>query len=169
MIGRILVDYALFIDGRGYAGEASNIKLPSIDIKAEEYLAGGMVAPLSVPLGHLDKAMEAEITMHSNISEILESFDVHPGADTAFTIRGSMVDSKGVSTRRLIEMRGAIRSYDEDALEPSKKLNTKFKVAVEYYKDTVGEKVHFEIDTKNYILVVGGKDLLESRRKHLGL
>ena len=51
MIGRILVDYAVFIDGKGYLGDAAQIKLPVIEVKSEEYLAGGMVAPQSIPLG----------------------------------------------------------------------------------------------------------------------
>ena len=66
-------------------------------------------------------------------------------------------------------MRGALRSYDEDALEASKKLQTKFKASLSYYKDMVDGVTHFEIDTQNYVMVVGGKDLLAERRKNLGL
>ena len=170
MIGRILVDYAVFIDGKGYLGDAAQIKLPVIEVKSEEYLGGGMVAPQSIPLGHLDKAMEAEFTFHTNVSKLLETFDIHPGADTAFLIRGSMVDAKdGKQVARVVEMRGALRSYDEDALEASKKLQTKFKASLSYYKDMVDGVTHFEIDTQNYVMVVGGKDLLAERRKNLGL
>lgn len=169
MIGSTLIDYALFVDGRGYVGKASSVKLPDIVIKTEEFHAGGMVAPLKVPLGHLEKAMEAEITLHTLAVEILESFGIHPGSSTAFTLRGIFTDDFGIEHARVVSMRGAINSYDEDAWEPSKKINTKLKVLPSYYKDVVDGKTHFEVDTQNYTLVVGGKDLMAGRRGILGL
>jgi len=42
MLPKILKNFNVFVDGRGYAGKIDEITLPKLTIKTEEYRAGGM-------------------------------------------------------------------------------------------------------------------------------
>ena len=48
---KILKNFNLFVDGRGYAGRAEEVTPPKLTIKTEELRAGGMDAPISIDLG----------------------------------------------------------------------------------------------------------------------
>ena len=61
MIPRKLKHFNLFVDGRGYAGKIEELTLPKVTIKAEEFRAGGMDAPMEIDLG-MEK-LEAEFTL----------------------------------------------------------------------------------------------------------
>ena len=50
-MSKILKNFNLFVDGRGYAGRAEEVTPPKLTIKTEEIRNGGMDAPISVDLG----------------------------------------------------------------------------------------------------------------------
>ena len=47
---KILKNFNLFVDGRGYAGRTEEVTPPKLTIKTEELRAGGMDAPISIDL-----------------------------------------------------------------------------------------------------------------------
>ena len=51
MIPKILKNFNLFIDGRGYAGKCDEVNPPKLNIKSEEYRAGGLDAPIPIDMG----------------------------------------------------------------------------------------------------------------------
>ncbi len=51
MLPKILRNFNVFVDGRGYAGKIEEITLPKLTIKTEEYRAGGMDIPISIDMG----------------------------------------------------------------------------------------------------------------------
>jgi UDP-N-acetylmuramoyl-L-alanyl-D-glutamate--2,6-diaminopimelate ligase len=51
MLPKILKNFNVFVDGRGYAGKIDEITLPKLTIKTEEYRAGGMDIPVSIDMG----------------------------------------------------------------------------------------------------------------------
>ncbi len=50
MLPKILKNFNVFVDGRGYAGRIDEISLPKLAIKTEEYRAGGMDIPVSIDI-----------------------------------------------------------------------------------------------------------------------
>ena len=61
MLDDILKNMALYVDGRGYAGNVETLTLPKLTMKTEEFRNGGMDAPIEVELG-MEK-LEAEFTL----------------------------------------------------------------------------------------------------------
>ena len=61
MIPKILKNFNLFIDGRGYVGKCEEVNPPKLSIKSEEYKAGGMDAPIAIDMG-MEK-LEASFTL----------------------------------------------------------------------------------------------------------
>ena len=51
MLPKILKNFNLFVDGRGYAGRVDEITLPKLTIKTEEFQGAGMSAPVEIDLG----------------------------------------------------------------------------------------------------------------------
>jgi P2 family phage contractile tail tube protein len=49
-IPKILKDFAVYIDGTRYAGQVSEIELPKITIKKEDYRVGYMNVPITMGL-----------------------------------------------------------------------------------------------------------------------
>ncbi|WP_410541965.1 phage major tail tube protein [Wolbachia endosymbiont (group A) of Portevinia maculata] len=60
MLPKILKNFNVFVDGRGYAGKIDEITLPKLTIKTEEYRAGGMDIPINIDMG-MEK-LEADFT-----------------------------------------------------------------------------------------------------------
>lgn len=56
---KILKDFAVYIDGTRYAGQISEIELPKITIKKEDYRVGYMNVPVTMGL----EPLECTITM----------------------------------------------------------------------------------------------------------
>lgn len=48
MIRELLQYQQVFVDGRGYAGIASAVEVPKIEILTREFSAGGLSAPVKV-------------------------------------------------------------------------------------------------------------------------
>ncbi|SMG63879.1 Phage major tail tube protein, partial [methanotrophic bacterial endosymbiont of Bathymodiolus sp.] len=51
MLDDILKNMALFVDGRGFAGNVEELTLPKLTLKTEEFRNGGMDAPIEVEMG----------------------------------------------------------------------------------------------------------------------
>ncbi|GHT98386.1 hypothetical protein FACS1894126_3800 [Alphaproteobacteria bacterium] len=63
MLPKILKNFNVFVDGRGYAGRVEEVSLPKLSLKTDEFLAGGMDAPIEIDLG-MEK-LEADLTPNS--------------------------------------------------------------------------------------------------------
>ena len=50
-MAKILKNFNLFVDGRGYAGKAEEVTPPKLTIKTEEFRGGGMDVPAAVDMG----------------------------------------------------------------------------------------------------------------------
>lgn len=48
MTAKVLKNFSLFVDGRGYAGKAEEVTPPKLTIKTEEFRGGGMDAPIDI-------------------------------------------------------------------------------------------------------------------------
>ncbi len=76
MLDDILKNMALFVDGRGYAGNVEELTLPKLTMKTEEFRGGGMDAPIEVEMG-MEK-LECEFTLTRFDKEALKLFGLAP-------------------------------------------------------------------------------------------
>lgn len=168
MIADILHNLNLFVDGRGYAGKVEEFKPPKIAVKTEEFHAGGMAAPVDVPMGTFEK-LEAEGTLLAFDADVLLTLNVIPGVQVACTLRGTIAGEDGVQKPVVVTLRGKLIEADQDAWKPGAKAALKLKWSLHYYKLELNSRVIYEIDPINYVAVIGGVDQLATARQHLGI
>ena len=89
MIPKILKNFNLFVDGRGYAGRVEELTLPKLSIKTEEIKNGGMDIPIEVDMG-MEK-LECEFTLSEYDEEIIKLFGLRVGVPNPLTLRGQNI------------------------------------------------------------------------------
>lgn len=163
----ILKNFNLFIDGRGYAGNADEVQLPALNIQVEDFRAGGMDAPVGLDMG-MEK-LELSFILSKYDVDALKQFGLGNGTETQVTIRAGL-ESYGVAdaTRVVVNARGSVKGLEFGALQPGAKSAITFSMDLSFYRYTqAGEVVH-EIDVLNMVRRIGGVDRLASMRAALG-
>jgi P2 family phage contractile tail tube protein len=134
MLDDILKNMALFVDGRGYAGNVEELTLPKLTLKTEEFRNGGMDAPIEVEMG-MEK-LESEFTLTRFDKNVLKLFGLAPGQLTPLTIRGAVISDDGTQTAVVVNLQGIVREMDPGNWKPGEKATLKVMLALRYYKLT---------------------------------
>ncbi|MCX4026611.1 phage major tail tube protein [Spartinivicinus marinus] len=163
---KVLQNMNLFISGKGYAGRVSEITLPKLTIKTEEYSAGGMDLPLSIDMG-MEK-LECSFTVHECNKNIFDWFELNHDKKENLIIRGAMDQGGQVHTVEIV-LSGGFKELDMGGWKPGDKAATKIQAALRYYKLTIGSEVLAEVDVVNMKRIINGKDKLKDIRKAIGL
>lgn len=167
MLDDILKNMALFVDGRGFAGNVEELTLPKLTLKTEEFRNGGMDAPIEVEMG-MEK-LESEFTLTRFDKNVLKLFGLAPGQLTPLTIRGAVISDDGTQTAVVVNLQGIVREMDPGNWKPGEKSTLKIMMALRYYKLTHGGDVVHEIDIPNMVRTIGGVDQLSAVRSALGI
>lgn len=167
MIADVLRNINLFVDGHGYAGRVMELTLPKLNIKVEEYRAGGMDAAVEIDQG-MEK-MECDFSLDSVDIEVLKRWGLAPGNAVPMTFRGAVESQDGTVKSVIARIRGQIKSIDFGAWKAGEKSTLKAMAAVyRYTLEIDGETIH-DIDPENMIRTVNGTDQIEARRAALGI
>lgn len=158
----------LFQDGAGYKGEVTEVNLPKLAIKTEDYRSGGMLGDVAIDLG-IEK-LEMEVKFGGLMSEMKEFFG-SPNIDgVALRYAGSYQrDDTGEVEAVEVVTRGRYTEIDGGSSKSGDDTEETYKAALTYYKLIVNGKDLIEIDLINDIYVVNGKDRLAEHRKAIGL
>lgn len=157
----------LSVDGQGYIGQVTEVTQPKLAMKAEEYRAGGMIAPVDINLG-LEK-LEAEFKMGGYMADIIKKFSSKiDGVMLRFNGAYQQDDTDEVSAVELV-MRGRLSEIDLGNSKTGDDTEQTYKVPLTYYKITVDGAELVEVDALNVIFKVNGEDKLEAHRAALGI
>ncbi|MBN6079905.1 phage major tail tube protein [Aggregatibacter actinomycetemcomitans] len=157
----------LLIDGGKYLGEVNEVMQPKLAMKAEEYRAGGQIAPVDINLG-LEK-LEAEFKMGGYMVELISKFGAKiDGVQMRFLGAYEQDDSGDVTSVELV-MRGRFSEIDPGNSKTGDDTEQNFKVPLTYYKIIVDGKEITEIDALNTIFIVDGVDKLAEHRAAIGV
>ena len=168
MLPKILRNFNVFVDGRGYAGKIDEITLPKLTIKTEEYRSGGMDLPVSIDMG-MEK-LEADFTFAEYDSELFRLFGLIDGNSVALTLRGGMQGSGSNNIEAVvINLRGIFKEFDFGSWKPAEKATLKCSVAAHYYKLTISGQELIEIDAENMVRRINGIDQLALLQTVLGI
>ena len=167
MLDDILRHMALFVDGRGYAGNVEELTLPKLTMKTEEIRNGGMDAPIEVELG-MEK-LSCDFTLTRFDRAVLKLFGLAPGQLTPLTVRGALISDDGTQTPIVIQLQGRIREMEFGNWKAGDKATLKVTVSLRYYKLIHGGETLHEIDIPNMVRTIGGVDQLAAVRAALGL
>lgn len=167
MLPQTLTNMALFVDGRGYAGKATELTPPKLTRKTDEFNAGGMAAPVEIGMGL--ELLTAGFKMPGIDPDLLAFFGL--ADDSAFngTFRGAFKDLKGKVVAAVATLRGMLKEVDPGAWSMGQRNENTYAVSLSYYKLEVDGRVIHEIDPLNCVCLVNGVDQLAAERAAIGL
>jgi P2 family phage contractile tail tube protein len=164
----ILKNFQLFVDGRGFAGNADEIQLPSLTSIIEDFRAGGLDSTLPIEMGQ--EKMEASWTLSKFDSDTLALWGVAPGSTVPVVARGALESfATGTVTPIVARMAGRIRSIEPGAWKAGEKPTLKITMDVTAYTYTQNGRTIHDIDVLNMKRIINGVDRLAAQRAAIGL
>lgn len=165
---RKLKNMNVFNDGNSYMGQVTEVTLPKLKRKMEEYRAGGMNGPVQVDLGI--EALEMEWTCGGLMREVLIQFGTttHDGVALRFAGAYQREDNAAIDAVE-VSMRGRHKELDPGTAKIADDTTFKVTSALSYYKLTINGEMLIEIDCVNLIENVNGSDRLADVRRAIGL
>lgn len=160
-------NFNLFVDGRGYAGQADEFNPPKLSLQTEEFRAGGMDAPIDVTMG-MNKLV-CDFSLKAYDRHVLALFGVTEGSRVPLTVREALESYDGTVTPVVHTVRGKITELDPGTSKPGELPPLKATMSLTYYKMQHGDRVIHEIDVENMVRVIDGVDVLAGIRAALGL
>jgi len=167
MLPHSIKSYNVFIEGYGYAGLATKVKLPKLEKEMKDYIAAGMLGPVKIDLGQ--KGMEIGFSFGEYNSQILKSWGIQDASGIGARFMGGAVSESGAGTDAIeISVRGRWESLDFGEVENQKPTELQVSMPITYYKYSQNGEVLIEIDMISGRMVVNGKDLTADLMKAIG-
>ena len=166
MNDNILKNLNVSVDGRGFAGMATEFVPPKLDIIYEQIRAGGMDSSAPVDMGM--EPMECEMTLSGYDAELLKLWGL-TGDNVPLTARGALQSDDGTVKAIAINLQGKFVGLDMGTWKPGDQSPKKMKMVPTYYKLTIADEELIEIDVPNMIRKISGVDQLAEIRSALGL
>lgn len=160
-------NFNIFIDGKGYAGQADEFNPPKLTLVTEEFRAGGMDMPIDITMG-MEK-MECDYSMRVYDRDVLSLFGVKEGATLQVIVREALESADGTVTPVVRVCRGKITGLDEGTSKPGEAAVLQVTMSLRYYKMTHGGGLVHEIDAENMVRIINGDDTLSGIRSALGM
>lgn len=163
-----LKNFALFVNGISYAGQVTEVTLPKLTRKTEDYRAGGMSGPVESALG-MDK-LELKWTVAGYIWALLSSWGTTTVSGVLLRFAGALqADDNPEVTSLEIVVRGYHKEIDFGKAAAGDKTELQVSTAISYYKLSINGVPVIEIDLVNMIEIVDGTDLMADIRTAIGL
>lgn len=163
-----LKNFAYFADGFSYAGEVTEVVLPKLTRKLEEFRAGGMRTPVKVDLG--TETLELEVTSGGWMKELIKQWGAKGIGAVPQRFAGAVQrDDTGEYSKVEVFMRGAWEEIDMGSAKAGDDTEFKAKCALSYYRLQWDGEVLIEIDATGLVEKVGGTDLMQTVRDILGI
>lgn len=156
-----------FINGDNQYGVLMDISRPKIERDIEDYKPGGMMGEVGVAHGY--KKLEMEFTVKGYHAEILRSMDIRAGA-TIIRFQAALQQEDGSDYHVLQgEARGRIVEYDAGTDKQGESGESKFKMELIYWRESLDGKDVVEIDVYGNKAAFDGKDERAGLRAALGM
>lgn len=165
---RKLKNFNIFNDGNNYMGQVTEVTLPKLTRKLEEYRGGGMNGPVSLDMGQ--EKMQLEWTCGGIMRGVLEQWGVprHDGVQVRFAGAYQAEDSDSPDAVEVV-IRGRHSELDFGNSKPADDTTFKVTTQISYYKLTINGEDVIEIDLVNMVEKVAGVDRLAKTRTAVGL
>ena len=163
-----LKNFNLFNDGASYMGIASEVVLPKLTRKMEEYRAAGMTGPVMVDFGN--EKLTLEFTTGGIVADALKQYgsDKHNGVQLRFA-GAYQDDDTGEVIAAEVVVRGRFSEIDMGAAKMGGDTAHKYSAVCSYCKLTIAGADAIELDFMGAVENVGGADKTASIRASIGL
>lgn len=156
-----------FINGDNQYGVLMDISRPKIAREIEKFKAGGMMSEIGVAHGF--EMLVMELTTKGYDADLLREINSRVGG-TLIRYQGALQQEDGAEYSVLQgEARGRIVEYDPGTDKQGEGGESKFKMELIYWRETLDGKPIVEIDVLANKAIFGGKDERAGLRAALGL
>ena len=167
-IADIIHNINLFYDGNSYMGKIAEMTLPKLAPTLVEHMAGGMSAPVDVPMLAHEK-LETEMVLKAFDVPTLKTFNVGLGRPVPLTARGAIQDDDGTKHAVAVQMRGIVKEFDMGTWKAAEEATLKMGLSLRYYRLTYDGADVYEADPINMVFKVNGVDQMTQTRAALGI
>ena len=165
---RKLKNFNLFVDAVSFVGVVTEVVLPKLSRKMEEFRGGGMNGPIEVDLG--SELLTLEWTCGGHVREVYQAFGISRADGVLLRFAGAIQrDDTGEVQAVEIVVRGRHKEIDPGTAKAGDDTALKVTSTLSYYKLTIDGEVDIEIDLLNMVENVGGEDRLAEQRTAIGL
>lgn len=160
--------FGVFHNGTNYAGEATEVTLPKLSRKTEDYRSGGMPGAIEIDLGQ--EKIVLEWTCGGIVKDVLQQYGTlkHDGAQVRFAGAYQAEDASKPDSIEIV-VRGRHKEIDFGNAKAGDDSSFKISTTCSYYKLSINGETIIEIDMVNMIFKVNGTDLLADLRSAIGL
>ena len=166
MIPKILKNFSLFVDGRGYAGLCEEVTTPKLTIKTEDIRPAGFDIAEPVDVG-MEKIELSFVLLEYN-SDVLKQFGLIDGNSVQLTLRGAIQNDTSTSAV-VIQAHGKYTSVDMGKFKAGEKSTLNCTLNARYYSVEIDGEKDIEIDVINMKRIINGVDQLEEIRNAIGI
>lgn len=159
-------NFQLFVAGVGLAGVVTDVDLPGLTMKTEDFRGAGMAGDIEIPQG-LEK-IEIGWNMAGLDPHVIENFGL---ADSnGVRIRLQMAEQSASGTVRPIEVEaeGFVKTVEPGTLKPGEKAPVKDMFSCRFYKLSIDGTPKIEIDLIKGTHIINGVDQNEAIRNAIG-
>jgi P2 family phage contractile tail tube protein len=168
MLPRKLKFLNMFNEGENSLGQVTEITLPKLSRKMEDYQGGGMNAPIKTDQGM--EGLTLESTCGGIMVDAIKQFGITKHDAIKLRFAGSYQRDDGSNTSAVeVFVRGRHSTIDMGSAKQGEGSDFKLTSELSYYKLVVDGETLIEIDIINMIEIVDGVDHLEQHRKALGI
>lgn len=168
MIPSKLRDLVAFSDGNVFLGEVASLTPPKIVRKVEEWIGGGMSAPIQ--LAYDIEALKAEFTIKGRSGLALAQMGITGVTGTGLRFVGAYDrdDTSQVGRTEWL-MRGRHDELDPGEMKRGESGETKVVSNLAYVRCEVDGRIVLEIDAINGTCIIGGIDQRAGINEALGI
>ncbi|MEG2266474.1 MAG: phage major tail tube protein [Acinetobacter sp.] len=168
MLPRTLKNFNVFVDTHSWAGVASEITLPKISKKTDDFRGAGMIGDVTLTLGY--EKMECEVTYAGFDVKQYRQLGVCGTSDLPLRYVGLYERQDTCTTQNIeIYMRGNAHELDGGGSKLGEKTEHKMKYGISYYRLEIDGVVEVELDFINGVERFGDNDIAQTIRELLGL
>ncbi len=162
-----LKNFHVSIDGRGMLGVATEVELPKIVVKSEEFRGGGMDTPIELDMGI--ELLTAKIKLGEYNADVLGQIGLMGFDGIDCTVRGSLRREALATTPVECRMRGRWKELELGTWKAGDMAEPAWELTLSYFRYIQNKVELIEIDCVNMIRRIGGVDQMASVRADLGL
>lgn len=167
MIPRILRNFNCFVNGIGYAGRVSEVEMPELKVKTEEYRGGGQDGNVELDVG-ID-TLTAKFTFGEYNSQILGLWGNLDGNAARIQLRGALQRDGETAVAMIVDMHGGFKTNTLGKWKAGDLSQNEAEMTIRYLKIQIGDDVPVEIDVDNMIRKNINGDQLISQRAAMGM
>lgn len=161
--------WLLFVEGKGYAGNAFEVTSPKLTRKMDEFRAGGMMGPIKLDMGH--EALQGSFKIRGDSAELLSKWGTFKHDEVTIRLRRAVAGESGYIVPEAVEevWRGRFSEIDQGTYKSGEGNEKTYTVELSYYKYKTNGQTIMEVDVANMICIVDGVNLLKGIGEALGL